>query len=218
MGVSKVQDRPKPPHPRPPHSQIISGLEVATANQFANLIMKNGNKSIDWQGVEKDYCAGVMGVREIARWYGISDTAVHKKAKAEGWVRPKQKKTLKASAPARAEAPVPSEPASPADLADRGRGLASRLMDELEAVTANVGELEEMIHSEESDPRRRQALLKALSLGERANALRTLSMSLKTLNETAMPEGKKAQRQSAAEKVGGKFSVPSAPKLIVNNR
>ncbi len=180
--------------------------------------MKNGNKTIDWQGVEKDYCAGVMGVREIARWYGISDTAVHKKARAEGWVRPKQKKSLKASAPARPEALVPSEPASPADLADRGRGLASRLMDELEAVTANVGELEEMIHSEESDPRRRQALLKALSLGERANALRTLSMSLKTLNETAMPEGKKAQRQSAAEKVGGKFSVPSAPKLIVNNR
>lgn len=182
--------------------------------------MKNGNKTIDWQGVEKDYCAGVMGVREIARWYGISDTAVHKKAKAEGWVRPKQKKTLVGAAPARAEAPAPasSEPASPADLADRGRGLASRLMDELEAVTANVGELEEMIHSEESDPRRRQALLKALSLGERANALRTLSMSLKTLNETAMPEGKKAQRQSAAEKVGGKFSVPAAPKLIVNNR
>jgi hypothetical protein len=195
-------------------------LEVATANQFANQFMKNGNKTIDWQGVEKDYCAGVMGVREIARWYGISDTAVHKKAKAEGWVRPKQKRTLVGAAPARAEVPAPttSEPVSPADLADRGRDLASRLMDELDAVTANVGELEEIIHSEESDPRRRQALLKALSLGERANALRTLSMSLKTLNETAMPEGKKAQRQSAAEKVGGKFSVPSAPKLIVNNR
>ncbi|WP_262027136.1 hypothetical protein [Microvirga sp. Mcv34] len=182
--------------------------------------MKNGNKTIDWQGVEKDYCAGVMGVREIARWYGISDTAVHKKAKAEGWVRPKQKKTLVGAAPAQAEVPAPasSEPVSPADLADRGRGLAARLMNELDAVTANVGELEEMIHSEESDPRRRQALLKALSLGERANTLRTLSMSLKTLNETAMPEGKKAQRQSAAEKVGGKFSVPSAPKLVVNNR
>lgn len=182
--------------------------------------MKNGNKTIDWQGVEKDYCAGVMGVREIARWYGISDTAVHKKAKAEEWVRPKQKKTLAGAAPARAEvpAPAPSEPAPPADLADRGRGLAARLMDELDAVTANVGELEDMIHTEESDPRRRQALLKALSLGERANTLRTLSMSLKTLNETAMPEGKKAQRQSAAEKVGGKFSVPAAPKLVINNR
>jgi hypothetical protein len=31
------------------------------------------------------------------------------------------------------------------------------------------------------------------------------------------PEGKKEQRQSAAEKIGGKFTVPSAPKLIVNN-
>lgn len=185
--------------------------------------MKKNDKPIDWAGIEKDYTAGVMGVREIARWYGISDTAIHKKAKAEGWVRPKQKKTLKGEKPARAAAPAAAteEPASPADLADRGRGLASRLMDELDAVTANVGELEEMIHAEESDPRRRQALLKALSLPERANTLRTLSMSLKTLNETAMPEGKKAQRQAAAEGIasgGGRFAPPSGPKLVVNNK
>ncbi|MBI1621491.1 hypothetical protein IOD40_12560 [Aquamicrobium sp. cd-1] len=92
------------------------------------------------------------------------------------------------------------------------------MMDELEAVTANVGELEEMIWTEESDPRRRQALLKALSLAERAKTLKDLSTSMKTLNEASAPEGKKAQKQAAAESVGGRFAAPSAPKLVVSNK
>ncbi|WP_156465594.1 hypothetical protein [Methylobacterium sp. Leaf106] len=36
--------------------------------------------------------------------------------------------------------------------------------------------------------------------------------------EKAGTGGKKAERQAAAEKVGGKFSAPSAPRLIVDNR
>ena len=52
--------------------------------------MTKQNKAIDWEGVERDFRAGVMSIREIAKWYGISDTAIHKKAKADGWERKQQ--------------------------------------------------------------------------------------------------------------------------------
>ena len=181
------------------------------------------NKPIDWAGIERDYRAGVMGVREIARWYGVSDTAIHKKAKASDWVRaPKPRGPFEESREQRAQAVeiIPPVPVKPEALSDRARGIAGRLMDELETVTAHVGELEDMICTEESDPRRRQALLKAISLGERATTLKNISTTLKTLNESVAPVGKKQQRQAAAEaaSTGGKFAAPSAPKLVVDNK
>lgn len=42
---------------------------------------------IDWEAVEREYRAGVVSVREIARKFEVSDTAIHKRAKAEGWER-----------------------------------------------------------------------------------------------------------------------------------
>ena len=179
------------------------------------------DKPIDWIGIEQDYTAGVMSNREIARWYGVSETAIRKKAKQEGWARKeKPKGPWQENSERRTAAVEIVQPASvkPEALADRAKGIAGRLMDELESVTSFVGELEDMICAEESDPRRRQALLKALSLSERAMTLKNLSTTLKTLNEAAAPEGKKAQKQAAAEKVGGRFAAPSAPKLVVSNK
>ena len=186
----------------------------------------NNKKPIDWAGVERDYRAGVMGVREIARWYGVSDTAIHKKAKAEGWTRKdKPKGPFQEHHEQRVQAAEIVLPASvkPEALSDRARGIAGRLMDELETVTAHVGELEDMICTEESDPRRRQALLKAVSLAERSTILKNLTASLKTVGETAEggKGGKKAARQARAEDAatgGSKFATPSAPKLVVDNR
>jgi hypothetical protein len=39
----------------------------------------------DWDQIKIDYEAGAVSVRQIAAREGISDTAVHKKARAEGW-------------------------------------------------------------------------------------------------------------------------------------
>jgi hypothetical protein len=172
--------------------------------------MSKENKPVDWSGIEGDYCAGVMGVREIARWYGVSHPAILKRAKQKGWDR---KAVRVDRAPVRI-APVTA--GDPATVADRARSLASRMVDELDAVTAHHGELEDMIVAEESDPRRRGALLKAISLGERAMTLKNISQTLKTLSEAGDVPGKKAQRQANAEKSasGGKFAVPSAPGLM----
>lgn len=44
-------------------------------------------KDVDWVAVERDYRAGVLTNTAIGGKYGISHTAVGKRAKAEGWTR-----------------------------------------------------------------------------------------------------------------------------------
>lgn len=177
--------------------------------------MSKSDKPIDWSGIERDYAAGRMSVREMARWYGLSEAAIRKKAKQSGWVRSANPGHIEREQIARL-----TEPATePVELADKARTLAGRMLDELDAVTSMHGELEDMICTEESDPRRRQALLKAISLGERAKTLKDLSATMKTVNEASAPDGKKAQRQANAEAVAqkGRFQPRPGPRLAVNN-
>lgn len=180
--------------------------------------MAKENKPIDWDGIEKDYRAGALSVRDIARWYSVSHTAINKKAKAEKWIRAEQPKHLDRREPVE-RLTKPAE--APADLSEKGKALAGRMMDELDAVTSLHGELEDMICAEESDSRRRQSLLRAISLGERAKTLKDISATLKTLSEAAAPVGKKAARKdaaSAASSGGGKFAPRPGPKLVVDNK
>jgi len=179
--------------------------------------MAKADKPIDWDGIERDYRAGVMSVREIARWYGITEGAVRKKAKKEGWERKERPPRIEVRK-VEAEILGVQPKVEPEGLTDRARSITSRLLDELDTVTSHMGELEDMILEEEGDPRRRQALLKALSLGEQAMTLKNLSTTMKTLNEAAAPQGKKQERQNAAESVAGKFGVRSSPQLVVNNK
>jgi len=44
-------------------------------------------KQIDWEGVERDYRAGIATLRSIGEKYGISHTAVQKRADRDGWTR-----------------------------------------------------------------------------------------------------------------------------------
>ena len=43
--------------------------------------------TVDWEAVERDYRAGVLSIREIGRLNGVSEGAIRKKAKGEGWQR-----------------------------------------------------------------------------------------------------------------------------------
>ncbi|GJE00568.1 hypothetical protein [Methylobacterium isbiliense] len=45
------------------------------------------DKRFDWEAIEAEYRAGQLSLREIAKRHGISDTAIRKRAKAEGWTR-----------------------------------------------------------------------------------------------------------------------------------
>jgi thioredoxin-like negative regulator of GroEL len=180
--------------------------------------MAKENKPIDWQGIETDYRAGAMSVRDIARWYGVSHTAINKRAKADNWTRATQPKHLDRRERVERLTEVVE---TPADLSEKGKAIAGRMMDELDAVTSLHGELEDMICAEESDSRRRQALLKAISLAERAKTLKDISATLKTLSEASAPSGKKAARKNAAAAAaagGGKFAQRPGPKLVVDNK
>jgi hypothetical protein len=45
------------------------------------------NNNIDWEGVEKDYRAGILSIREIGRRYDCSEGIIRKNAKKKGWQR-----------------------------------------------------------------------------------------------------------------------------------
>lgn len=45
------------------------------------------DRKIDWEAIEREYRVGTKSLREIGREYGVSDTAIRKRAKQFGWER-----------------------------------------------------------------------------------------------------------------------------------
>lgn len=194
--------------------------------------MATKKKPIDWAGIERDYQKTDLSIRELARWYGLSEGMIRKKAGALKWFRPAGKgaqagtqpplRTEPAvSPPERVVTPVDSETTKPEAIVGRGRVLVLRMLDELDATTSHIGELEEQIEAAapgKDNARQREALQKALSLSVRAGTLKNLALAMKTLAETTTtaPEGKKAQRQANAERSAGqgRFAVPEPPRIV----
>lgn len=167
-----------------------------------------------------------MSIRALARERGLSDVAISKRAKAEGWAR--KPKPNGEPIPSRADVELKVSPTlaavvdvDPKVLIKHGRDLTRRLMDELDATTSHVGEIEEAITAYtagDKDGQRRFAMLKAVGLPTRANVLKTLTLAAKTLAEAA--PGKKEEAQNAATTAArsGRFATaPTPPKLVVNN-
>jgi len=109
----------------------------------------------------------------------------------------------------------------PDQIVGRGHNLIFRLLDELDATTTHQTELADMIEATEDDPRRRQAMLKAIDLSSRVNVVKALATAFKTWNESRQPEGKKAAREDAAKGVASgesKFATRTGPRLAVVNK
>jgi len=161
----------------------------------------------------------------------LGPQAVAVPSRVPGRTRPAaSQQTRPVATPAAARAPVPIEisvspslaaavTAEPVDLVVFGRGLTGRLFDELDATTTYRGQLEDLIINETAgdlDGRRRQAMLKAVGLPTRAAVLKNLALATRILADAA--PGKKATAEQLAKKAGsGRFGVPAAPKLVVNN-
>lgn len=54
------------------------------------------SRSIDWEGIERAYTATTESVRDIARIHGVTHSAIGKRARKQGWVRPEKAKPVSA--------------------------------------------------------------------------------------------------------------------------
>jgi len=174
----------------------------------------------EWSRIQREYLAGYDSIREIADRYEISEAAIRKRAKAKGWERPvRERKPVRTLLPVprtiAADPVAPREPVDSAEIAENARQLVGRMIDELETVTSYQGELEEAIEvftANDEDDRRRDAMMKAMSLPARSMIIKNLASSLKVINEAAAPaKGKKAQAQDRANAVGRRFAAIGAP-------
>lgn len=164
-------------------------------------------RQTDWEALEVDYRAGIASIRELARKYDVSDTAIRKKAKADGWERDLTEKvhervrsklvraevrTLNAREPVRTDAEIIEAAAETAvqvvqihrrDVRN-GRTICAALFAELQDTSANREIIAESIESETQDdtsPTRRNQMMKAISLPTRARAMLDLSAAMKNL-------------------------------------
>src|ERR1700722_18256320 len=157
-------------------------------------------KSVDGEAIEREYRAGQLTVVEIGRQYGLSHTAINKRAKRDGWTRNLADRVRK-----EVSARLVSEKGSPeADRAaiepavargvqvvrehrasiGRGQRLVSALFGELEEASENRDEIEAVIEEEtEGDDKgkRRAMMLRAVALPSRAGVIVNLSNALRTL-------------------------------------
>lgn len=44
-------------------------------------------KQVDWEGVERDYSAGILSLRELAEKYSVAESYIRKKANQKDWSR-----------------------------------------------------------------------------------------------------------------------------------
>lgn len=105
-------------------------------------------KQIDWEGVERDFRAGIKTHRQMADEYGVSHTAIQKKAKDLGWDR-----DLSAKIKARAEDKV-----AKTEVANEVAKLAT----EKEIVEANAEALAGVIRGQRKDIGRLRGLVDLL--------------------------------------------------------
>ena len=166
-------------------------------------------KVIDWESVEIQYRAGIRSLKDIGREFDVSDAAIVKRAKRDGWTR-----DLKAKIHAKAESKVSESlvsaevsaqtkvrereviEANAVAIADvrlahrrdirRSRSLANKLLDELEGLTDNrelFEQLGELMHSPDDKgmDRLNDLYRKVVELPNRTKVMKDLAETLKTL-------------------------------------
>lgn len=157
-------------------------------------------KQVDWEAVEREFRAGQLSVSEIGRHYGVSHTAINKRARKGGWKRDLSEQVRKEvsarlvspevsaanaqeaveTAAARGVALVRSHQAS----LGRANRIAEKLMAELDTGTDHNEAIEAEIWADtaaDTNTQRRTSMLRAVSLSSRAATLRELSQTLKNL-------------------------------------
>lgn len=168
-------------------------------------------KKADWERIEIDYRAGVKSLREIAGEHGISEGAIRKRAKRDGWtrdladkiqqraedlvrtqavrteVRSEQRATERQVIEANAEAVANVKMAHRSDIS-RARSIVNGLLDELQEMVGSdnatlLQELGDLLRSEDENGKDRLNDLyqQIISLPGRSKAMKDLTASLQSL-------------------------------------
>jgi hypothetical protein len=163
-------------------------------------------KDVDWAAIENAYRAGIRSIRQIAHEHGVTDKAVRNRAKKFKWtrdltprVRQRAREMVRADSPqsshartaADDEAAVEQEATVAADVLRthrkdiaQGRTLVIHMFGELHKENTQLDELQDTIIDEtkgDRDGKRRNAMLKAISLPARAGVMRDLAGALSRL-------------------------------------
>lgn len=177
--------------------------------------------ALDLHALEVAYKANKLSNVKLAHAHNVSEGYIRKLAKLHGWKRGAPVEPPAAKLPPVPAAVMRHEPTTPPEVTNREltADLVRRMLDELDATTSHIGDLEALIEAEtggDKDGRRRAGMLKAISLPVRSNALRMLLAAQAELSSGEGKKGKREQQKDRAKELGtgGKFK-PSAPPLRV---
>ena len=165
-------------------------------------------KQVDWEGVERDYSAGLLSLREIGAKHGVTHGAINKRANRDGWARDlsakikikadllvstemvstavsTKKATEKEIVQANAQAIVDIKLAHRGDIR-KSKRIVNALFDELELTTDNRELFEQLgeILRQESDSgqdKLNDIYKKVISLPQRIDGVKKLTDALKTM-------------------------------------
>lgn len=167
------------------------------------MIDKKPRKATDWEAIERDYRAGLLSIREVAKAHGVSDKAVRNKAKERGWERDLSEKiNEKVRTELVRSQSAPADPKTEREIIETAAatvvqvvrshrvriGKQTQLVDVLtEQLMEAAGKREDIegaIEDETKDDQggqRRAMMLKAVSLQSHSTIAVNLSNALKTL-------------------------------------
>lgn len=161
----------------------------------------------DWEAISMAYRAGVLSLRQIGAEHGISDTAIRKRARRDGWERDLSARVkAKADDLVRREAVrgsvrtdtacerevIEANASLQANVVLKSRGdiqkarvLVMKLLDELERMSEN-GDLFDQLADLMRDPKAnadklQQVYQKVINLPARIDSMKKLAEALKTL-------------------------------------
>lgn len=164
----------------------------------------------DWEAIERDYRAGVLSIREVAKVYGVSEGAIRKRANKEAWARDlstkvqnevrsalvRDEQMRKGTHPydARTENEIVTTAAAQVVAVVRGHraslqrltAVAESLLTELSEQTINreaYAELGELLRSDDPNmqDRRNDLYNKIISGGSRIDGVKKLSDTMKNI-------------------------------------
>lgn len=166
-------------------------------------------KLIDWETLSVHYRAGIRSLRDMAAEFNVSDAAIVKKARKEGWTRDLKGKIQAKADKLVSDAMVSAEVSTQTKITEKltieveakvrsriilshrqdipaARNLVSKLFAELEMQTDGIellGELGEIMRSENEtgQDKRNDLYNKVISLSGRSTTLKSLVDSLKVM-------------------------------------